>query len=113
MGYGNGIADPMEIVDGCIIGAAKGEARVATARAEEAERTCWEWKRHADQIKQELRESMRSQWNLARQREGWKSVAKRLQEKYAPHMAWDDLVAIYNEVKDEIAQKMPTPPDLI
>lgn len=112
MGYGNGIADPMEIVDGCIIGAAKGEARVANARAEEAEQTCWEWKRHADQIKQELRESMRSQWNLAHQRDGWQKVAVHFWKKYAPDVPRDDFLKFYEKMKEEVIKEKPIPQTL-
>jgi len=113
MGYGNGIADPMEMMRMGDLGAAQGEARVANARAAEAERVSWEWKNHAEKIKQELKESMRSQWELAHQRDGWKAVAKRLQEKYAPQMSWDELVGIYRELKEEVSRKNPTPPDLM
>lgn len=84
MGYGNGIADPMEMIRLGELGEAQGKARVANARAAEAERVSWEWKHHAEKIKQELRESMRSQWELAHQRDGWQKVAVHFWKKYAP-----------------------------
>lgn len=112
MGYGNGIADPMEMIRLGELGEAQGKARVANARAAEAERVSWEWKHHAEKIKQELKESMRSQWELAHQRDGWKEVVRHLHTKYASHLSKDDILAIYDEVKAEVVKKRPIPQDL-
>lgn len=112
MGYGNGIADPMEMIRLGELGEAQGKARVANARAAEAERVSWEWKNHAEKIKQELKESMRSQWELAHQRDGWQKVAVHFWKKYAPDVPRDDFLKFYEEMKAEVIKEKPMPQEL-
>lgn len=109
MGYGDGIADPMEFANAAGRGLALGETFSARENADQAVKRAYEWKNHADKLKLELKESMASQWNLVNQREAWKDVVRDLQQKFAPHLSKEEIVAIYKQMKQEHDNKNPIP----